>query len=202
MRSSGTGVSSNRSSHNSDIKLSKSSSSPHSRGDDIGLNGSRSNSNSNSVGKNQRNTCSAISNIDRLNKIKRDSCYEDVKGPDRGHFTASQEPSSITRDASRCGMSSDVNSFFASGSRSGSGVRISGAELVEVEKEGEKEHRKYQQLSTSLLGGGPQRNNRALTENQPIVDTQEDQVMRRILLCPLMFAITSADEAGRQTDML
>ena len=190
MRSSGTGVSSNRSNHNGDFKLSKRSSSPRNRGDDSDLNSSRSNSNRNSVSKTQRNACSATSNIDRLNKIKRDSCYEDVngldrdhhaapQGVDRGHLTASKEPPSITRDVSKCGMSSDMNSLFTSrsGSGSGSGVRISGAGLGEVEKEGEKEHRRYQQLSTSLLGGGPRRDNRTVTENLSIVDTQEDQVI-------------------------
>ena len=179
MRSSSAGFSSNRNSQNSDIKFINSSSSSYTRGDENGVGNNRSSSTS----ENQRDTCSIVSNIDRLNKIKRDSCYEDVRVPDRGHLQGPQGSPDVAKDAYVCSTSSSSgrNSLL----KSGSGVGISGATLEVFEKVGEKEQRRDQQLSTSLLDRDSRRG--TPTENQPIVDTHEEQVFPVILLNSIRF---------------
>lgn len=51
------------------------------------------------------------------------------------------------------------------------------AVLEGVVKEGVKEQRRDQQLSTSLLDRNPRSNGGTVTGNQPVVDTHEDEVM-------------------------
>lgn len=183
MRSSGTSVNSNRSSQNSDIKFKSSRSSSRNRGDRGDENGVS--SRSSSVSRRHRNrdrnsnSHSIISNNDRLDKIKRDSSYDDVRGSDltRSHPPG---PPSLTRDASAsvCGTPSSRNGLF----QSGSGVRTSGAVPGEVELEGEKEQRREKQSTTDSLARGSRRINGTVTENQSNVAAHDDEVMYLILL--------------------
>jgi hypothetical protein len=183
MRSSGTSVNSNRSSQNSDTKFRHSRSSSRNRvdrGDENGVS-----SRSSSVSKRHRNSHShgTTSNNDRLDKIKRNSSYDNVRGSDLtrsrppGTPQVPLGPSSLTRDpsASVCGTPSSRGSLFQSGS--GSGVRTSGAVPVEAEKEGVKEQRRDKQLSTDSRTRDSRRISGTVTENQSTVAAHEDEVM-------------------------
>jgi hypothetical protein len=191
MRSSGTSVNSNRSSQNSDTKFRHSRSSSRNRGDRRDEHGvsSRSssvsrrhrNSNSHNHSNNNSPSNSTTSNNNRLDKIKRDSSSEDVRGSDltRSRTPGTPQvplgPSSLTRDASVCGTPSSRGSLFQSGS--GGGVRTSVAVPVKVEKEGEKEQRRDKQLSTDLHTRDSRRISGTMTDNQTAVAAHDDEVM-------------------------
>ena len=193
MRSSGTSVNSNRSSQNSDTKFRRSRSSSRNRGDRGDENGvsSRSSSvskrhrnrNSNSNSNSHSHSNSTTSNNDRLDKIKRDSSYDDARGSDLtpsrppGTPQVPLGPSSLTRDApaSVCGTPSSRSSLFQSGS--GSGVRTSGVVPGEVEKEGEKEQRRDKQSTTDSHVRDSRRISGTVTENQSTVAAHDDEVM-------------------------
>jgi hypothetical protein len=126
---------------------------------------------------------STTSNNDRLDKIKRDSNCDDVRGSDLarsrppGTPQVPLGPSSLTRDASVCGTPSSRSSLFQSGSGGGGGGRTSGAVPVEVEKEVEKEQRRDKQSTTDSHVRDSRRISGTMTDNKSTVAAHGYEVM-------------------------